>query len=412
MLRSPGHARIILLLVGCSLAFCVALVLRSPQPRVALEGWPTDHISHISMAIVFGHKGFAVFDTPANQLLVPARGADAEAVAAEVQWPMKEMWALDAKPGALPLPVNWSHLVRPYPPGVYLFQAPAALARVVLGASMRTAALISVVQCVLIAHLVLLLLASMLFGAVADGKLAKSNDGDARSALLALGLALWCVAGAHLLFWSLNGFYDGIAILFLLLCARAFARDKPADTVVFFALAVFFHYRALWFVALPVLAVTKAIVRQPRERLAKQDALKLALSLPLLTSSAYGFWLALPHLTEGWPENNPFLLHHVLEIPAGLLVLGCLLAAPIALLLKRRFQLGAILLTVLAFLLHTPQIWHWHALFLIPLLVLPARTQRVSDGLYVLGFFLMCQISFFEGSQISAEFVQRLWTML
>src|SRR5262249_44612690 len=65
------------------------------------------------------------------------------------------------------------------------------------------------------------------------------------------------VVQVQVCFWTVSGFYDGVAVLFLVLMVGCYKRRQWPRVLLFFALAVFVHYRSLWFFPLAGIAVVQ-----------------------------------------------------------------------------------------------------------------------------------------------------------
>lgn len=376
LLRRPSV--LALLLVGLSFCGFVAReFLRPYQPPFGgLHGWTySDHYSHMNAARLLTVCGTCVWTKPVRDMYPALDAEQRQRVDPELRPYLPRLTEFFFVPGWAPdkqLLINWSHLPRPYPPGVYLLVAPVALAYHFTGMSFFEASRWLHVLFLLFAHAGLYVL---LRGAL---------EGRVRPA--EIGLLGGVLVAVEFIRWAVEGFYDGVLLAPLVLCGFYLRERRGLAAVVAYCVAAFLHYRT-FFLAPLVLYALYLIVKEKQWRQWRGHAWAgVALAGVLGGASLYTFWLVSPWLGR-FPATNPLRWISGNGIALQVVLAGVLAAA--AFLYARAWLDVALLGWFVLMVSRVVQTQPWHALALVAWLALPAwtalsqRTGLVRDARFI-----------------------------
>ncbi|HEV8310714.1 MAG TPA: hypothetical protein VGW35_23875 [Methylomirabilota bacterium] len=215
--------RLAVALVVASFVVSTLVPVLGKSPVGDLSGIHTDHMRHAFAAWVFLHKGLDLYRRPFGE------------VAADVAY-------------RHPI-ITWEAVPYAYPPGVFALFLPVTLLGQVLPLSEQGFARLCMLYVILLTHLA--------FGAVL---LELDTLSGAGRSLVAL------VSWLYLVRAGLQGFYDSVWVGLGAMAIRELARERPIQSLRWFALAALAHYRAAPLVALGGIAVLETIRgRAPRE---------------------------------------------------------------------------------------------------------------------------------------------------
>jgi hypothetical protein len=349
------------------LSLVVALVPGSE--RGSLGSWNSDHYSHYSAAILFWHRGFAIYDTPVRELCdVPTPASRAFARTHQVD--AAYVCDLPARADKRPLTINWPAFPRPYPPGQLLFSAPEALLYAHTDVSRYTLNRIAVIKDLLAGHLVVWLLLSMLLGGPAD---------DERRTWRSFGFLLAPLVYLAIVPPSVIGFYDPISIACICLAIARMRDDRPVAALMWLCLSVFLHLRAAWYAPLGLVCLLR--LRSPahgRELGTTKGKLQVAFALLALGLAAVTFTRVAPYLAQ-FPANNKSLLVRDPLSSAGLDLVFLVALVGAALAVHRQWLLLVMIAWQGVVIGTTYQVQPWHGMFLVPLLAI-ARWKRATPA--------------------------------
>lgn len=366
----------------CTVGLGVVICVTGVSPRAGLERWCSDHYSHTGTTVLFLERGLEVYRKPVGaQCERPRRGEQwRQRRALARRWDVNPIDLCFRKAGTgtgaatatatategrrkrRPLVINWQGFPRPYPPGVMLYFLPEALLWEHTGASFRTVNRVTLVKLLVMGHLAWVVLVVLLAGFRPRG---------VAWVVMALGYS-------QLIYWSAVGIYDGVAVMFVLLCMLALQRGRGSLAILALSAACFLHFRALWYLPLLVPGIGLVIFkRELRSRI--PNPVLLVGAAVLFAVAAYVFWILWPALKSFPPRNPVDYRKFALESPVFMSYL--VPTVGVALLLAwRRLWLGlGLVVWMTVFFLRTPQIMTWHALFLLPVLVLPTLTLPATS---------------------------------
>jgi len=356
----------------------------------------------MSAAALALHHGPAIYQAPVNELCHQPQSFDDPliprvlAVSQELAVAPVDVCFVRDEWTRVPLVVNWGMFPRPYPPGNALVFAP-------IGWLYASGALSFTAACGWTMFMILV------FGHLAVLALGFSLGIEERAPAVILCTV---AAGLMVMCWTFAGFYDGLAIAPLCLAGWAWRRDRPALALMFFGLACFAHYRALWFLPLGLAAMGRCWQLQRDGQLSPRGRQQAGVGLLAGALAALALYWVAPHLTE-FPVNHALQSGVLAYAPGPLLaMLGGLVVVAGATALRGDLVLGLCGLWMLIMTVASPQAMPWHAASLVPLLALvPSNTtgarRRAAAYLATLVFIeVAAQLLF--GSSLWPEWLQVL----
>jgi hypothetical protein len=191
----------------------------------------TDHVAHVGETRLFPHLGPRMWHVPALELFRRLTPAEIEALPSDVRtygrvFP-QDMQFVPGYPASRPLVLNFPHVPRVYPPGVYLFAAPSSFlyhyGLISFGAANR---------------LFLAILALTWFAAV----LAWTRWWREAPPSIARQLGA-AVVVVYTYYWTMEGFYDIAAVALVSIAFEAGRKQKPGLAAFSGGLSVLVHSR-------------------------------------------------------------------------------------------------------------------------------------------------------------------------
>jgi hypothetical protein len=378
----PTRRELAFLLASWLVWAFVALHVRGTWCSLLGDG---DHWSHFGCAELFLHHGFGIWDHPpaayCSKQMPPAQ-EDIEKAADchPVDW-----CDLRDQPGTLPVCINWQELgPNSYPPGLILYSLPQTLLWEHTHLTFRAINVLTILEYLLGAHLLLWILYRMVFRRRDD--LPGGDGGDAANPWLRL--ALFALVYQEIIKRTLDGFYDPLPVFAMFLGVYLLAKRRPVDALLAISFSFFFHYRAVWYA--PVLAVAALRSIPVVWSAPRKHALKLGLAGGMLLLFGYSLFLIYPWLHH-WPETNPILWKSAtlwkgkewdLLLPMGLVLLYVAWGGHWLLFVTMAWQLYVIS--------GSPHVYPWHALFLLPMLAV-ARLETDRRALLAAAVFCLVE---------------------
>lgn len=356
-----------LAMLGSALVLSLLVAFVPGSERGSLGRWNSDHYSHYSATILFWHRAFAIYDTPIRELCdVTTPASRAFAQAHEVS--EEAMCDLGVRAGKRPLTINWADFPRPYPPGQLLFTAPEALLYAHTDASRYAINRLTVIKDLLAGHLAVWLVLSMLF---------MGPDDDERRRWRSFGFLVAPLVYFAIVPAAVVGFYDPISIACICLAVAGLRDDKPVAGLMWLALSVFMHLRAIWYAPLGVVCLLRLRSPDHRHELGTtKGKLQLLVALVALALTAAMLVRVAPYLAK-FPATNTALLLHKPLAPSSLNLVFIVALVCAALAVERQWLLVLVIAWQGAVIGTTYQVQAWHGMFFVPLLAL-ARWQRTS----------------------------------
>jgi hypothetical protein len=197
------------------------------------KGKFTDHISHMNAARLFPHMGLDIWRVPIAKKFRPLTYDELQAVPPEAQpggGLAGGVFYVPGWPPNKPLAIGWSHKTRMYPPGDMLLVAPVALLYHYTSLSLSGACRMLLGWFIVLAHLGLFFFFLNIFESKGSG----------------LDYLICFLVYSHVMYWTLEGFYDAVAIVPLMICARYLARRRALAAGVAFCAGTMLHFRVFF----------------------------------------------------------------------------------------------------------------------------------------------------------------------
>lgn len=377
-----------------SFAFFMVLVPLRGQPWLATsDAFWTDHVSHRSAALVFFYRGLEIYNkSPDEALERDARPAGLrperiDGISGDDFFILPER-----REPERPVVINWSGFPRVYPPGAWVYAAPGVWAQERFGVAESIANAMTIVQYVAAAHLLIFLLFTIVW----------RDAWATRSRLVLVACGALALGGAiQTMHWSLNGMYDAVAIVCVVLAVMRSRESRWESGLWFYALGCFLHFRALWYLPLAGLAIVQGF------RALRAGYRPSPLGVAQLVGAAFGFAAALYALLlvypvlSTFPNSNPFHFTDIALSPRWLIVLSLGGGFVAAIREQGRWFRFCVLATAVAFIANAPQVMPWHSLFLLPLLAVAGwerspREMLAGAGAVALVGWLFFNVSFVD----------------
>jgi len=196
-------------------------------------------------------------------------------------------------------------------------------------------------------------------------------------------------------FWALNGFYDVIPLLFVVLSIRRFKDGDFFKGVIFSTVAFFMHYRALMYSPLLLKGLLSLWMKKDDySRVLVNRALtavsSLALVLTIYTLSiSYRSLLSrpIPYGVGGWATSPVYLLN-LGDVPLFMLFMILSIVAGSYLVGQGEFLSATIIFLIWVYLSLVFNWRIWHCLFFLPLAIMPVD-ESVREGVLLWLLFTM-----------------------
>jgi len=353
---TPGRALLVIVTVSW-LVLASFIWNHGKAPNGGWAAGSSDHYSHWSSAILFYHRGVAIYRKPLHEVCPEVAADGIYTLVAK-----GDVCNIPERAGMRPLTTNWRQFPRPYPPGWLLWHAPIAALHEHTALSFFTLNRLMVLQDLLAAHLAILAHAALLL---------LPRPGEVPSSpILALRAFVVALAGLELVRWSMLGYYDAIAVAAAIVGVMCLRDRRDARAALWFSIAMFLHYRAIWICA-PLFVV--CCLRGAFDRVALRRFV-LPLSLVLLTLCTF---VLVRRSLSGFPFTNPLYRFHFDRMNPEHWNLAIPVAVAFAWMIgARAYLLAGVAAFHLLVLSRTLQVQPWHALSLIPLLAL----ARIRPG--------------------------------
>jgi hypothetical protein len=322
----------------------------------------------MNAARLFPRVGTALWRTPIDRLLSPATGAE-QALAPEDVRSVGTLYSVPGWPPQKPFAGVWTSLPRPYPPGVLLIVAPIAALYHWTPLSFSWADHLLILLFLACAHFAFYQIAR---GAPAEGR------------TLYAGAAV--VAYVYVTFWTLRGFYDPAVLVPLIVCGESIYRSNPLRACGAFAIALFVHFRALFYVPWALLAGWQLVEQRAWRSWSFRDWAFAAAGLVVAGVALYTLVLVAPAM-DHLPLANPVHVgalrtSSVTAFAASIVLAGWLFA-------RERAHLDiAMLVWFSVMIVAIRQLQAWHAFVFVPWVFAPApspsaRFARIQWALVV-----------------------------
>lgn len=255
------------------------------------KGKFTDHFSHMNAARIFPRMGRDIWRVPIAASFRKLTYPEILTMPPDVQNGASSSGGLFYVPGwpeHKPLAIGWSHKTRMYPPGDMLLVAPIAALYHYTHLSLTGACRLLLGWFIVLAHVALF----FFFLNYYEGK---------RSGLD------WLVAFlvySHVMYWTLEGFYDAAAIVPLVVCTRYLARRRGLAAGVSYCVGALLHFRVFFQAPWALWALALMLRDRFWRRLRPVHLVAILVAMACASASLFAFWLDWASLRDVM-INNP-----------------------------------------------------------------------------------------------------------
>jgi hypothetical protein len=343
----------------------------------------TDHFSHMNAARVFPRMGRDVWRVPIADKFRRLTPSELEKTPSDVQKGASGTGGVFFVPGwpaDKPLTISWSDKTRMYPPGDMLLVAPIAALYHYTSLSLSGACRMLLGWFLVLSHVALFFFFLTYF----EGK---GTGID--------WLACFFVY-SQVINYTLEGFYDPVAIVPLVLCARYLGRGRGLAAGVAYCAGAMLHFRVFFQAPWALFAAGVMIRKKFWRHFQLRDGVAMTVAALCAVVSLYVFWLdwaSLGHVGI----NNSYRLSWVAQNKAGIWTLKIVLVACALALLTARAWFDLVSLAWLAIVIFTlREAYFWHLLISLSWIAAPARRPMVRG--VRLAFLLFATATVFSGS--------------
>jgi hypothetical protein len=211
---------------------------------------------------------------------------------------------------------------------------------------------------------------------------------------------------SQVLYWTLEGFYDPVAMVPLVLCARYLARNKGLAAVVAYCAGAMLHFRVFFQAPWALWGAWLMIQGKFWQHLRRRQVIALAVAALCAGVSLYVFWIdwaVLAHLAS----NNP--IRHALSVENKAMTWNyqmVLLVCAVALLVSRAWFDLATLGWLALITLNLREFYYWHLLISMSWLAVPSKRQVVRG---VRLAFLATTVALVFGNSLAPTWLRMLY---
>jgi hypothetical protein len=257
----------------------------------------TDHFSHMSAARIFPRMGVDIWRVPISQRFRQLGYKEMQRMPEDVQAGASlsgGVFYVPGWPSTKPLVIGWSIKTRMYPPGDMLLVAPIAALYHYTSLTLTGACRLLLGWFIVLAHAALFFFFLNVF---------ESKD---------RGLD-WLVAFlvySHVMYWTLQGFYDAAVIVPLVICARYLGRRRGLAAGVAYCVAAFLHFRAFFHAPWALWALGSMLRNRCRRSLRPRHVLAITVAAACGVASLAVFWL-------DWDSLHDVIGNNPLRLPSS-----------------------------------------------------------------------------------------------
>ena len=242
------------------------------------KGVFTDHFSHMNAARVFPRMGRDIWRVPIVTRFRTLTSDELAATPSDVQEGGSLSGGVFHVPGwpqNKPLAIGWSGKTRMYPPGDMLLVAPIAALYHYTSLSLKGACRMLLGWFIVLAHAALFFFFLNVFE-------------NPRSGLD------WLVAFlvySHVMYWTLEGFYDAVAIVPLMVCARYLGRRQGLPAGVAYCVGSLLHFRVFFHAPWALWSFGLMLRDRFWRKLRPWHYVAMAVAVACAAGSLFAFWL-------------------------------------------------------------------------------------------------------------------------
>jgi hypothetical protein len=328
------------------------------------KGKFTDHFSHMNAARIFPHMGRDIWRVPINSKFRPLTYDEQQALPLDVKSGASITGGIFYVPGwpkDKPLAIGWSNKTRMYPPGDMLLVAPIAALYHYTSLTLKGACRMLLGWFIILAHAALFFFFLNFFESKGSG----------------LDWLIGFLVYSHVMYWTLEGFYDAVAIVPLVVSARYLERRRGFAAGLAFCTGTFLHFRVFFHAPYALWAVGVLLRDRFWRRLRPRHLVAVLLAMLLAGSSLYVFqldWESLRNVIINNPLRSTLTPHDEALVWNFKVVVGlCALFF-----LWKRSWLDLVSIAWLAYIAFTlREFYYWHMLISTGWVAAPAKSQVV-----------------------------------
>ena len=324
----------------------------------------TDHFSHMNAARVFPIVGHDLWRIPIAKQFRLLTSDELAKTPADVRSGASLTGGVFYVPGwpeDKPLAISWSSKTRMYPPGDMLVVAPIAALYHYTSLSLTGACRMLLGWFLVLAHIALFFFFLTYFE-------------DKRTGIDWLGCFL---VYSQVIYWTLEGFYDPVAMVPMILCARYLARRRGMAAGVAYCAGAFLHFRVFFQAPWALYAAWIMLRDKFWRRIQLRDVLPIAIAAMCAGISLCVFWLDWDSLGNV-AINNPLRNAYGAVNKPMIWNFKVVLIACAAALLVARAWFDLISLAWLALILFSlREFYVWHLLISMSWIVAPTKRPMV-----------------------------------
>jgi hypothetical protein len=328
------------------------------------KGRFTDHFSHMNAARLFPRMRLDIWRVPIANKFRQLTSEELDAAPSDVRAGGSMTGGVFYVPGwpkDKPLAIGWSQKTRMYPPGDMLLVAPIAALYHYTSLSLTGACRMLIGWFIVLAHAALFFFFLNYF----EGK---------RSGIDWLaGFLVY----SHVMYWTMEGFYDAAAIVPLVVCARYLDRRRGLAAGVAYCVGALLHFRAFFLAPWAVWAFGSMLRNRFWRGLRPRHYVAIGVALLCAAASLLAFWLDWESLRHVY-VNNPLRSATSPHEKAQGWNLEVVLAVCALAFIASRSWLDLLSLAWLGFIAFTlREFYYWHILISTAWIAAPASRPMV-----------------------------------
>jgi hypothetical protein len=345
------------------------------------KGKFTDHFSHMNAARIFPHMGIDIWRVPIASKYRALTWAEMAETPKDIQAGASLTGGVYYVPGwpkDKPLAIGWSQKTRMYPPGDMLLVAPIAIAYHYTSLTLTGACRLLLGWFIVLAHVALYFFFLNLFESKGSG----------------LDWLVTFFVYSPVMYWTIEGFYDAVAIVPLVLCARYIHRRRGLAAGVAYCVGALLHFRVFFQAPWALWALGLMLRDRFWRRLRVRHVLGILVALVCACVSLLVFWLDWKSL-RGVQIFNPFFHAFSAHDKAMLWNFKVLLVLCGAVFLTSRAWLDLISLAWLGLAaIGLREFYYWHLVISTAWIAAPAKRPVVRAARLV---FIMTTVAILFG---------------
>lgn len=420
--KVSGILKFRLFVISSFLLLATIPIYFHPAGNSSLDPIRSDHVSHLSTAILFLYKGLDLYRHPSGNLVNRWSSEKSRPYQKEYHWPEDSFVGnIPERHGKHPLLISWAHMPRAYPLGHFFIFGIFAVAHEYLGISYRVCVQGLIVLFLFFAHASFYLILTSLYAGLRPQLL-----GSRRTAWWLTLICVGVTCYGPLMRWSLNGVFDSVSVFFLALAAQYSTQTPSSHSFsrlsLFYSLSLFSQFRALYLAPLMLSVFQKSRSFKNTIETIKPHTLSEAIlygtSLVLMFISFYNFFLLYGSILALEPNNKLYIpifdLTNSDSIKKAIVSLGVIVLVLWGFLRQYAFLLATIATWSYFMCWKSPIIQQWYLLFLLPLFAVPHLGNRKPQQslLFIWIFYTMIASLFMRNSPVELRLFKEIYWYL